>query len=233
MAFMNMNLDRHRKSFHELFNLRIRGEHEKAALIREFYKEYFAIMDLSADFYLETVESVFQAHQLPKGELKFKGRLVRPEALRRTWAATPDPKWVVAVGDCACSGGEFAGSYAVVGPVAAVLPVDLELPGCPPEPLRLLQGLLALVESYTWMMCRTRRLSTGAILCLVGWLFGLLLSTALFTVSLLAALRKAGNPLPVIVATARDAVGDRPGPDGQHPRHLLRRQARRRGPLAV
>ena len=48
--------------------------------------------------------------------------------------------------------------------------------------------LLALVESYTWMMCRTRRLSTGAILCLVGWLFGLLLSTALFTVSLLAAL---------------------------------------------
>jgi len=71
------------------------------------------------------------------------------EALRRTWAATPAPKWVVAVGDCACSGGVFAGSYAVAGPVSAVIPVDLELPGCPPEPERLLQGLLALVESQS------------------------------------------------------------------------------------
>lgn len=69
------------------------------------------------------------------------------EALRRTWDATPDPKWVVACGDCACSGGVFAASYACVGPVEAVIPVDLKLPGCPPAPRVLLAGLLALLES--------------------------------------------------------------------------------------
>ena len=68
------------------------------------------------------------------------------EALERTWRATPDPKWVVAVGDCAKDGGIFAGSYAVVGGVGAVVPVDLHIPGCPPTPTRLLQGLLALLE---------------------------------------------------------------------------------------
>jgi Ni,Fe-hydrogenase III small subunit len=68
------------------------------------------------------------------------------EALERTWVATPDPKWVVAVGDCAFDGGLFAGSYAVVGGVSEVVPVDLHIPGCPPDPLRLLAGLLALLE---------------------------------------------------------------------------------------
>ena len=68
------------------------------------------------------------------------------EALERTYNATPDPKWVVAVGDCALDGGCFAGSYAVVGGVAEVLPVDLHIPGCPPTPTQLLRGLLALVE---------------------------------------------------------------------------------------
>src|SRR3954453_5186877 len=66
------------------------------------------------------------------------------EALERTWRATPDPKWVVAVGDCARDGGIFAGSYAVVGGVSAVVPVDLVIRGCPPTPKQLLQGLLAL-----------------------------------------------------------------------------------------
>lgn len=69
------------------------------------------------------------------------------EALERTYAATPDPKWVVAVGDCALDAGVFAGSYAVVGGVSAVIPVDLHIRGCPPNPLALLKGLLALVES--------------------------------------------------------------------------------------
>ena len=69
------------------------------------------------------------------------------EALERTWRATPDPKWVVAVGDCAVDGGLFAGSYAVAGGVAAVVPVDLHIRGCPPSPLQLLEGLLALIES--------------------------------------------------------------------------------------
>src|SRR3954452_1245509 len=56
------------------------------------------------------------------------------EALERTYAATPEPKWVVAIGDCALNGGYFAESYAVVGGVSAVIPVDLHLPGCPPSP---------------------------------------------------------------------------------------------------
>ena len=69
------------------------------------------------------------------------------EALARTYQATPDPKWVVAVGDCARDGGLFSGSYAVVGGVSAVVPVDLHIPGCPPRPMQLLKGLLSLLEA--------------------------------------------------------------------------------------
>jgi Ni,Fe-hydrogenase III small subunit len=69
------------------------------------------------------------------------------EALLRTHAATPDPKWIVAVGDCALDGGCFAGSYAVAGGVSEVVPVDIRIPGCPPSPTSLLRGLLALLES--------------------------------------------------------------------------------------
>jgi Ni,Fe-hydrogenase III small subunit len=69
------------------------------------------------------------------------------QALERTYAATPDPKWVVAVGDCAVDGGLFAGTYAVVGGVSQVVPVDLHIRGCPPSPTALLRGLLALIES--------------------------------------------------------------------------------------
>ncbi|HEX7005679.1 MAG TPA: NADH-quinone oxidoreductase subunit NuoB [Alphaproteobacteria bacterium] len=68
------------------------------------------------------------------------------EALERTYAATPAPKWVVAVGHCARDGGLFAGSAACVGRVSAVVPVDLHIPGCPPTPLALLEGLLALLQ---------------------------------------------------------------------------------------
>src|SRR5436309_3425137 len=68
------------------------------------------------------------------------------EALERTYNATPDPKWVVAVGDCAVDGGIFAGSYAVIGGVSPVLPVDLHIRGCPPNPTQLLAGLLTLLE---------------------------------------------------------------------------------------
>jgi Ni,Fe-hydrogenase III small subunit len=69
------------------------------------------------------------------------------EALARTYHATPDPKWVVAVGDCALDGGLFSGSYAVIGGVSAVVPVDLHIPGCPPRPVQLLKGLLSLLEA--------------------------------------------------------------------------------------
>lgn len=65
-------------------------------------------------------------------------------ALKRTYEATADPKWVIAVGDCAACGGEFGVSYASCGAVANVIPVDLALPGCPPTPLALLRGVLAL-----------------------------------------------------------------------------------------
>jgi len=68
------------------------------------------------------------------------------EALERTYRSTPDPKWVVAVGSCAADGGIFAGSYAVVGGVNAVVPVDLHIAGCPPTPLQLLSGLIGLLE---------------------------------------------------------------------------------------
>jgi len=68
------------------------------------------------------------------------------EGLERTWRATPDPKWVVAAGDCAAGCGVFAASPACLGSVAKVVPVDLTIPGCPPTPTQLLQGLLALLQ---------------------------------------------------------------------------------------
>lgn len=69
------------------------------------------------------------------------------EALTRTYAATPSPKWVVAAGDCAFNGGLFAGSYAVAGGVGEVVPVDLHIKGCPPRPIELLRGLLTLMKA--------------------------------------------------------------------------------------
>jgi Ni,Fe-hydrogenase III small subunit len=69
------------------------------------------------------------------------------EALERTYFSMPDPKWVVAVGDCAVDGGVFGQSYAVVGGVSEVLSVDLHIPGCPPRPDELLDGLLWLMEN--------------------------------------------------------------------------------------
>jgi Ni,Fe-hydrogenase III small subunit len=67
------------------------------------------------------------------------------EALKRTYDATPSPKWVVAVGACALDGGIYAGSYACAGGVSDVIPVDLHIPGCPPSPNMLIKGLLALM----------------------------------------------------------------------------------------
>ena len=68
------------------------------------------------------------------------------EALERTYAATPAPKWVVAVGDCAAGCGVFEGGYACVGAVSKVVPVDLVIRGCPPTPTDLLRGLLHLLD---------------------------------------------------------------------------------------
>lgn len=69
------------------------------------------------------------------------------DPMLRAWNAMAEPKWVVAVGDCAVSGGLFAGSYACVGPASAVVPVSLAIPGCPPTPTAMLKGLLTLLRS--------------------------------------------------------------------------------------
>jgi len=68
------------------------------------------------------------------------------EALARTYNATPDPKWVIAVGACAADGGIFSGSYAVVGGISQVVAVDLHIGGCPPAPADILKGLISLLE---------------------------------------------------------------------------------------
>ena len=70
-------------------------------------------------------------------------------AVKRAYAATPEPKLVVAVGDCGCTGGIFGESYASCGRVANVIPVDVNIPGCPPTPLQLMQGILAAIAPET------------------------------------------------------------------------------------
>jgi len=84
MAFMSMNLDRHVDSFRNLFHDLVNGEHEKASATRTFYEEYFAVCDLPAEFYLETVRLVFQDFDLAKGQLRWHDRAVDPAAIRRT-----------------------------------------------------------------------------------------------------------------------------------------------------
>ena len=69
------------------------------------------------------------------------------EALRRTYEATPDPKLVVAIGDCGCTGGIFGESYASCGRVSNVIPVDVAVPGCPPSPVHIIQGILTAVSA--------------------------------------------------------------------------------------
>ncbi len=83
-AFMSMNIDRHRKAHMELYESLAKGELEKAQVTKDFYDEYFAVLDLSAEFYLETVQWVFQEARLAKGELTHRGRRVDPNAIRRT-----------------------------------------------------------------------------------------------------------------------------------------------------
>ena len=87
-AFMSMNAERHAKSFVDLFHHRVAGDIEKADAIRDFYKEYFAIMDMSADFYLETVDQVFQRYLLPLGQMKHKGEPIDLSAIRKTFLLT-------------------------------------------------------------------------------------------------------------------------------------------------
>ena len=100
-----------------------------------------------ADDDLERFGLRFVASPRHADVLMVTGRWTRNmrEALERTWAATPAPKWVVVVGVCAIDGGLFAGGYACEGGVGDVVPVDLAIPGCPPSPTALLKGLLTLL----------------------------------------------------------------------------------------
>lgn len=83
-AFMSMNPDRHTKAFADLYHYLAEGDLEKAEPILTFYHEYFAMMDLPAEFYLQTIEAVFQQHHLPLGLFKYRGETVEPRAIRRT-----------------------------------------------------------------------------------------------------------------------------------------------------
>jgi poly(3-hydroxybutyrate) depolymerase len=87
-AFMSMNIERHLKAHRELYDNIAKGEHEKAEATRAFYDEYFAVLDLTAEFYLETVRLVFQECALPTGTLKWQDDLVEPRAIKRTMLLT-------------------------------------------------------------------------------------------------------------------------------------------------
>jgi polyhydroxyalkanoate depolymerase len=84
LAFMAMNLERHQAQHRKLYDHLARGEAAEAARIKEFYDEYFAVLDLTAEFYLETIDRVFQRAELARGTMTFRGRPVRPAAIRRT-----------------------------------------------------------------------------------------------------------------------------------------------------
>jgi poly(3-hydroxybutyrate) depolymerase len=83
-AFMSMNMERHLKAHRELYENLANGEHVKAAATKAFYDEYFAVLDLSAEFYLETVKLVFQEHALPLGALTYENQKIEPAAIKRT-----------------------------------------------------------------------------------------------------------------------------------------------------
>jgi polyhydroxyalkanoate depolymerase len=87
-AFMSMNIERHVKAHKELYENLANGEHEKAAVTKAFYDEYFSVLDLTAEFYLETVRLIFQEYALPRGELEWHGNRVDTSAIRRTMLLT-------------------------------------------------------------------------------------------------------------------------------------------------
>ncbi len=87
-AFVSMNIERHVRAHRELYDNISKGEHEKAKVTKDFYDEYFAVLDLTAEFYLETVRYVFQEHRLPTGTLEWGGSKVEPRAIRKTMLLT-------------------------------------------------------------------------------------------------------------------------------------------------
>jgi poly(3-hydroxybutyrate) depolymerase len=105
-AFMSMNMDRHLKAHVELYKQLAEGDHETAGVTKTFYDEYFAVLDLTAEFYLETVKTVFQDFSLAKGEFTYKGRKVNPAAIRKTTLFTVEGER-----DDICSVGQTAAAH--------------------------------------------------------------------------------------------------------------------------
>jgi polyhydroxyalkanoate depolymerase len=105
-AFMSMNLQRHVKAHVDLAEHRVNGRHTRAQDIADFYDEYFAVMDLPAEFYLQTVRSVFQEHALARGELKWRGRLIDPGSIEDTTLLTVEGER-----DDICSVGQTAAAH--------------------------------------------------------------------------------------------------------------------------
>ena len=109
-AFMSMNIERHVKAHRELYDNIAKGEHEKAQVTRAFYDEYFAVLDLTAEFYLETVRLVFQEHALPRGTLEWQGERVDPRAIKRTMLLTVEGER-----DDICAVGQTAAAHDLCG----------------------------------------------------------------------------------------------------------------------
>jgi polyhydroxyalkanoate depolymerase len=105
-AFMSMNLERHLKAFVEMFDDLANGEVDKARTTQAFYDEYFAVSDLPADFYLDTVRIAFQEHLLPRGRLQCNGQRVDPRTIRRTALLTVEGER-----DDICSVGQTAAAH--------------------------------------------------------------------------------------------------------------------------
>jgi polyhydroxyalkanoate depolymerase len=106
LAFMSMNIERHVRAHRDLYDNLVKGELEKAQLTKDFYDEYFAVLDLTAEFYLETVRLVFQEHALPRGMLEWHGRKIDLRAIRRTMLLT-----VEAERDDICAVGQTAAAH--------------------------------------------------------------------------------------------------------------------------
>jgi polyhydroxyalkanoate depolymerase len=87
-AFISMNAARHQGAFIDFWRYRAEGNNDKADAIAEFYAEYFAVMDMTAEFYLETIDQVFQRCLLPRGEMTYEGRPLEPRAIRKTFLLT-------------------------------------------------------------------------------------------------------------------------------------------------
>jgi poly(3-hydroxybutyrate) depolymerase len=105
-AFMSMNVERHMKAHRELYDNLAKGELEKAQVTKAFYDEYFAVLDLTAEFYLETVRLVFQECALPLGKLQWQGEPVEPRAIKRTMLLTVEGER-----DDICAGGQTAAAH--------------------------------------------------------------------------------------------------------------------------